>query len=46
LHLVGEKENQLFQFSFDAFLKADFQGSRVNSHGGLLLVQELVELWD
>lgn len=38
-----EKPNRPFQFSFNAFLKADFQGSRVTSDGGLILVRELDE---
>jgi len=38
---VGEKQNQPFQLSFHAFLKVDFQGSRVTSDGGLILVREL-----
>jgi hypothetical protein len=41
--LYGEKQNQLFQLSFNASLKVDFQGSRVTSDGGLLLVRELDE---
>jgi hypothetical protein len=40
---VGEKQNQPFQISFDASLKVDFQGSRVTSDGGLILVRELDE---
>ena len=40
---MGEKQNQLFQFSFIALLKVDFQGSRVTSDGGLILVRELDE---
>jgi len=40
---MGEKENKPFQLSFNGFLKVDFQGSRVTSHGGLLLVRELDE---
>jgi DDE family transposase len=40
---VGEKPNQPFQFLFDASLKVDFQGSRVTSNGGLILVRELDE---
>jgi len=40
---VGEKENQPFQLCFNPFLKVDFQGSRVTSDGGLLLVRELDE---
>jgi hypothetical protein len=38
---VGEKQNQPSQLSFNASLKVDFQGSRVTSDGGLILVREL-----
>jgi len=38
---VGETQNQPFQFSFNVSLKVDFQGSRVTSDGGLILVREL-----
>jgi len=40
---VGEKQNQSFQLSFNPSLRIDFQGSRVTSDGGLLLVRELGE---
>ncbi len=40
---MGEKPNQPFQFLFNASLKVDFQGSRVTSNGGLILVRELDE---
>lgn len=40
---MGEKQNQPFQLSFHASLEADFQGSRVTSEGGLILVRELDE---
>ncbi len=40
---MGEIQNQLFQLSFNASLKVDFQGSRVTSDGGLILVRELDE---
>jgi hypothetical protein len=40
---MGEKQNQPFQLSFNAALKIDFQGSRVTSDGGLILVRELDE---
>jgi hypothetical protein len=40
---VGEKQNQPFQLSFNASLKVDFQGSRVTSDGGLILVREMDE---
>ena len=40
---MGDKETKSFQLSFNGFLKVDFQGSRVTSDGGLLLVRELDE---
>jgi Transposase DDE domain group 1 len=40
---VGEMQNQPFQLSFNASLKVDFEGSRVTSDGGLILVRELDE---
>ncbi len=40
---MGETQNRPFQFSFNSSLKVDFQGSRVTSDGGLLLVRELDE---
>jgi hypothetical protein len=40
---VGEKENEPFQFAFKGFLKVAFQGSRVTSDAGLILVRELDE---
>jgi len=40
---VGEKQNQPFQLSFNPSLKVDFQGSRVTSDGGLILVRALDE---
>jgi hypothetical protein len=40
---IGEKQNQPLQLSFNSSLKVDFQGSRVTSDGGLLLVRELDE---
>lgn len=40
---MGETQNQSFQLSFNASLKIDFQGSRVTSDGGLVLVRELEE---
>src|SRR5437867_11514343 len=40
---MGETQNQRFQLSFNASLKIDFQGSRVTSDGGLVLVRELDE---
>ena len=35
---MGEKERKPFQFSFNGLLKVDFQGSRVTSDGGLILI--------
>ena len=40
---MGERQNGPFQLSFNASLKVDFQGSRVTSDGGLILVRELDE---
>ena len=40
---MGDKDREPFQLSFNRFLKVDFQGSRVTSDGGLLLVRELDE---
>jgi hypothetical protein len=40
---VGDKQGQPFQLSFNASLKVDFQGTRVTSDGGLILVRELDE---
>ena len=40
---MGDKQNQPFQLCFNASLKVDFQGSRVTSDGGLILVRELDE---
>jgi predicted ribosome quality control (RQC) complex YloA/Tae2 family protein len=40
---MGDKQNQPFQLSFNASLKIDFQGSRVTSEGGLIVVRELDE---
>jgi hypothetical protein len=37
---VGE-QNQPFQLSFNPSSKVDFQGSRITSDSGLLLVREL-----
>ena len=36
---MGESQNQPFQLSFNRFLRVDFQGSRVTSDSGLLLVR-------
>jgi hypothetical protein len=40
---VGEMQEQPLQVSFNGWLRVDFQGSRVTSDGGLLLVRELDE---
>jgi len=38
-----KKEHEPFQFTFNGFLKVAFQGSRVTSDAGLILVRELDE---
>jgi hypothetical protein len=40
---MGEIQKRPFQLSFNASLKVGFQGSRVISDGGLILVRELDE---
>jgi len=40
---VGENQSPPFQLSFNPSLRVDFQGSRVTSDGGLVLVRELDE---
>ena len=40
---MGESQKQVFQLSFNRFLRVAFQGSRVTSNGGLILVRELDE---
>jgi hypothetical protein len=40
---MGDKQNRPFQLSFNDLLKIDFQGSRITSDGGLVLVRELDE---
>ena len=40
---MGENQKQPFQMSFNRFLRVAFQGSRVTSNGGLILVRELDE---
>ena len=40
---MGEDQKQPFQMSFNRFLRVAFQGSRVTSNGGLILVRELDE---
>jgi len=36
---MGEKQEDPFQLSFNTSLKVDFQGSRVTSDGGLIVVR-------
>jgi Transposase DDE domain group 1 len=40
---VGERQERPFQLSFNGRLRVDFQGARVTSDRGLLLVRELDE---
>ncbi len=40
---MGESKKQAFQLSSNRFLRVGFQGSRVTSNGGLILVRELDE---
>ena len=40
---MGEKQNRPLPLSFNSSLKVDFQGSRITSDGGLMLVRELDE---
>ena len=40
---MGELHHEPFQFAFNDFLKVAFQGSRITSDAGLLLVRELDE---
>jgi len=40
---MGEAQNQPFQLSCNPRLRVKFQGSRVTSDGGLILVRELDE---
>ena len=40
---MGERHNHPFQLTFNASLKVDFQGSRVTSEAGLILMRELDE---
>ena len=40
---MGESQKQAFQLSFNQFLRVTFQGSRITSDGGLILVRELDE---
>ena len=40
---MDESQKQAFQLSFNRFLRVTFQGSRITSDGGLILVRELDE---
>jgi hypothetical protein len=40
---MGDKQHRPFQLAFNGLLKIDFQGSRITSDGGLILVRELDE---
>jgi len=40
---MGEKQNRPFQLSFNRSLKVAFQGSRITSDSGLILVREMDE---
>ena len=40
---MGELPTAPFQFTFNGFLKVAFQGSRITSDAGLILVRELDE---
>jgi hypothetical protein len=40
---MGEQYHEPFQLSFNSSLRVDFQGSRVTSDGGLMVVRELDE---
>ena len=40
---MGELQHEPFQFTFNGLLKVEFQGARVTSDAGLLLVRELDE---
>ena len=40
---MGELQHEAFQLTFNGFLKVAFQGSRVTSDAGLILVRELDE---
>ncbi len=40
---MGETQKRPFQLSFNSSLRVEFQGARVTSDGGLILVRELDE---
>ena len=40
---MGETQQRPFQLSFNSALRVEFQGARVTSDGGLILVRELDE---
>ena len=40
---MGELQHEPFQFTFNGFLKVAFQGSRIISDAGLILIRELDE---
>ena len=40
---MGELQHEAFQFTFNGFLKVAFQGSRITSDAGLILIRELDE---
>jgi hypothetical protein len=40
---VGERQQQPFESSFNSSLRVEFQGARLTSDGGLLMVRELDE---
>ena len=43
---MGEDQMQALHLSFNASLKIDFQGSRVTSDTGLILVRSWTNVWD
>ncbi|MGO9607059.1 MAG: transposase [Candidatus Binataceae bacterium] len=43
---MGETQKQPFQLSFNSSLRVEFQGARLTSDGGLILVRELDERLD